>query len=220
MKVKLLMMIISVIVMVAGTLITISSFSRKRETPPEAQLSSVVQDPVARVGGPHNGWEVNFFPALEERIKQIGLPKLETSVERVSDLELRYWYDASPETINGLVIRRFGDDWSARWIRQSREGWPSRVTQERLDVPKSGWTEFWTKVTDSGILTMPDGEEINCTSGVLDGAGLVVEVLTHQGYRTYRYDNPQRGACAEAKQMMRIEGIMADEFSLHRFSVK
>jgi hypothetical protein len=196
-----------VLELVAAALLSISSWAQKNERPSREAVSN-------------NGWKVRFVPALEERTRDIGRPKLDTKVVGASDLELRYWLDASPDTINGLVIRRSGDVWSARWISQTREGWPSRMRQEDLGVPKSGWNDFWMKLTDHGIFRLPDGDEINCSSGALDGIGLVVEVLTKQGYRTYRYDNPQLGACAEAKQLMIIHGIMTDEFSLQRFSTR
>lgn len=205
-KWKLPMMITLIIVLVVGAVVAISSFSSKKE---------IVQDPASREVISNNGWEVMFFSALEERTQKVGLPKLETNVVNTNDLELRYWYDAAPHTINGLVIRHSSDVWSASRIRQTRDPWPSPMRQEDLGVPKSGWNALWKQLTDAGILTLPDSDDINCTSGALDGIGIVVEVLTKQGYRTYRYDNPQLGACAEAKQLMTIQGILADEFNLH-----
>jgi hypothetical protein len=195
------MMIISVIVLFATALVTISSCSQKNERPSREAVSN-------------NGWEVSFFPALEERTREVGLPKLERNVAGASDRELRFWYDAHPNLINGFVIRRTGDVWSARGIRQSQNWWPSPLIQDALGAPKSGWDAFWKKLTDAGILTLPDSYEINCTSGALDGGAYVVEVLTKEGYRTYRYDNPQLGACAEAKIMVSIEAILAHEFTI------
>jgi hypothetical protein len=195
------MMIISVIVLFATALVTISSCSQKNERPSREAVSN-------------NGWEVSFFPALEERTREVGLPKLEPNVAGATDLELRFWYDAHPNLINGFVIRRTGDVWSARGIRQSQNWWPSPLIQDALGAPKSGWDAFWKKLPNAGILTLPDSYEINCTSGALDGGAYVVEVLTKEGYRTYRYDNPQLGACAEAKIMVSIEAILAHEFTI------
>jgi hypothetical protein len=113
------MMIISVIVLFATALVTISSCSQKNERPSREAVSN-------------NGWEVSFFPALEERTREVGLPKLERNVAGASDLELRFWYDAHPNLINGFVIRRTGDVWSARGIRQSQNWWPSPLIQDAL----------------------------------------------------------------------------------------
>jgi hypothetical protein len=55
------MMIISVIVLFATALVTISSCSQKNERPSREAVSN-------------NGWEVSFFPALEERTREVGLP--------------------------------------------------------------------------------------------------------------------------------------------------
>ncbi len=196
------MAIISVIVLVVGAVVTISSFSKKKDRPPREARSI-------------RPWEGVFFSELEEPTREVGLAKLETKVVNAGDLEVRYWYDGLPFMIHGVVVRRSGDVWSAVGIRQVRQVWPSPLKQEDLGVPKSGWQEFWKRLTDAGILTMPDADEVKCSSGALDGVQLVVEVLTNHGYRTYHYNNPQLGACAEAKQMMIINGIMEDELNPH-----
>jgi hypothetical protein len=203
---------VSVVVLFAGALVMTPFFSHEKEMPPEARLSSTIQGPESRAAV--SGWEDSFFSALEERTERIGLSNLKTSVIGAEEVELRFWYDARPDTINGFVIRRSGDVWSARGIRQSRNSWPSPLIQEAFGVPKSGWNAFWKQLTDAGILTLPDSIEINCTSGALDGGAYVVEVLTKQGYRTYRYDNPQLGGCTEAKTLVSIERILADELTI------
>ena len=68
------MMIISVIVLFATALVTISSCSHKNERPSREAVSN-------------NGWKVSFFPALEERTREVGLPKLERNVAGATDLE-------------------------------------------------------------------------------------------------------------------------------------
>lgn len=42
----------------------------------------------------------------------------------------------------------------------------------------------------------------------------VVEINKDQKYRTYLYDNPSEAKCSEAKQMLEIARIIAEEFDL------
>ena len=115
--------------------------------------------------------------------------------------------------INGVVSRRANDRWSAVGIHQLRNRWPSKVRQEVLKPPRSGWDNLWKQLLDAGLLGLPDSDQIKCSYSVLDGVGLVLETISKQKYRTYRYSNPQLAPCAEAKQVVKIEGILADEFT-------
>jgi hypothetical protein len=87
------------------------------------------------------------------------------------------------------------------------------IQQESLGPPKSGWEAAWKRLTDAKILTLPDGS-VNCKTEVLDGIGYVVETNVNRKYRTYRYGNPSLATCDEAKQIVRIEAILADEFQI------
>src|SRR5262249_1387727 len=131
------------------------------------------------------------------------------------DLEVRFWYDGRPHLINGFIIRRHGDQWSAIGIRQTNEGEPPQVSQEVLPKPKSGWDAAWQRLVNAGILTLPDGwSNKKCHSEVLDGGAYVVETKVNRVYRTYMYGNPQFAKCDEAKLILLIEKIIADEFAL------
>jgi hypothetical protein len=165
--------------------------------------------------GPAAEWERSFFKALEQRTGRINLPSLRTIILSNDDLEIRFWYNASPDIINGFAIRRSGKQWTAIGIRQIGERQDSPVRQEALGTPKSGWEVAWKRLVDAGILTLPDGSKVKCRAEVLDGAGFVVETNANGIYRTYHYSNPQFADCDEAKRIMLIEEIIADEFGLH-----
>lgn len=156
--------------------------------------------------------EPSFFKALGERTKKVNLPNLRGMVLSDQDLEVRFWYDGHPRIINGFVIRRWANQWSALGIRQTGEGQDSSLKQEALRTPKSGWKTAWQRLVAAGILTLPDGSKVKCRTEVLDGAGFVVETNVKRVYRTYRYSNPQFAKCDEAKQVLLIEQIIADEF--------
>lgn len=159
--------------------------------------------------------EASFFSALEERTSKINLPRLQASGVTDDHLELRYWYDARPEVINGFVIRRLDNNhWSALGIRQARDRWPSTVLQKDLGTPRSGWDALWKQLTDAGMLVIPDVDQTKCSGQILDGGGVVIEVLSNKMYRTYRFNNPTVGACEEAKQMRLIDKTISEEFNL------
>jgi len=159
-------------------------------------------------------WESYFFPQLEKRTQAVDLPSLRTMRFSETDVEVRFWSDASPDNIRGFVIRRRGDKWSALELYQERRPWPSAVKLEDLGTAKSGWDTFWKQLTAAGILVLPDSDETNCRSGGLDGLGYVFEVVAENKYRTYRYHNPQFADCEEAKRVVSIVDLITDEFNI------
>ena len=163
---------------------------------------------------PKFNWESYFFPALEERTKKVELASLSAMHLAETDVEVRFWLDASPDRIEGFVFRRRGDSWSATRLYQRRRAWPSAVKLENLGTPKSGWDNFWKQLTDKGILVLPDSDETKCLKGGLDGIGYVFEVVAEQKYRTYRYSTPQFAECEEAKRVLSIVDLMIDEFNI------
>ncbi|HEX6717736.1 MAG TPA: hypothetical protein VF088_11535 [Pyrinomonadaceae bacterium] len=175
----------------------------KNQTPPALSL----EIPDAR-------WEPLFFEALEKHTKKAGIASLRSMVLPDQDLEVRFWYDHF-EVIQGVIIRRSGEKWSASYLRQKSDHEVS-LEQENLEAPKSGWNDAWNKLTSAGILVLPDGSAANCKSEVLDGIGYVVETNLNRKYRTYRYGNPQFSGCDEARRILAIESILAEEFSLPR----
>jgi hypothetical protein len=163
---------------------------------------------------PRAEWEPFFFTSLEEHTKGVNLPSLRTILLPQDDLEIRFWYNALPDSLNGVILRRSSGQWSAAHLRGSYERKRFRVEQESFKEPKSGWEAAWEKLVNAGILTLPDSSEVNCHSGVLDGISYVVEINANKTYRTYRYGNPEFAQCNEAKQIVSIEEIIANEFRL------
>lgn len=207
--------ILALLALLVGLSITTAFLLHKKNSIPLVQASSR-QHVESQFEVRDTEWETGFFSALEERTKRINLPRLRGADLRIETIEFRFWYDARPDIINGFVIRRANDNWSAVGIRQQDNRWPSPVTQKSIGSPKSGWDAFWKRLTTAGILTLPDSDETTCSADVLDGGALVVETVAKQEYRTYRYSNPQFAKCDEAQRLLLIESIIADEFSLHR----
>jgi hypothetical protein len=167
-----------------------------------------------RLEVPDAAWVRGFFNFFDEHTDEHDLPSLRKVILPGGDLEVRFWYDARPTSVNGFVFRRSSGQWSAAHLRLAREPGHSPVERTPLATPKSGWGEAWTRLVNAGILTLPDGSESQCHAGVLDGMGYVVETNLDATYRAYRYDNPRYANCAGAKQIMLIEEIIADEFAI------
>jgi hypothetical protein len=89
-----------------------------------------------------------------------------------------------------------------------------------LKNPKSGWEALWQKLVEAGILTLPDSSELEYKNDVTDGKSYVVETNVENVYRTYEYGNPNYEELKEAKQIIKIGQIIADEFDLDSFSIK
>ena len=83
-----------------------------------------------------------------------------------------------------------------------------------IQSPKSAWEIFWKNLVDIGVLTLPDQPRPQCPAEALDGISYIVETNVDRKYRTYMYGNPQWMKCSEAKQMLKLEKTIRDEFSL------
>ena len=182
-----------------------------------AQSESVTKNAQAAQGLsleiPDAAWEPVFFEDLNDRTKRSGISNLRQTVLADDDLEVRFWFDHF-EQIDGVIIRRSGQEWSAISIRDREQHQPSSLEQESLRVPKSGWEATWKKLTSAGILTLADGSMTKCKPDVLDGIGYVIETNFNRKYRTYRYGNPQRADCDEAKRILLMETILFEELDL------
>jgi len=183
--------------------------TQQRNTAPADQTAQQLKIEI-----PDAPWEPAFFEQLETRTTAVKLPQLRTVVLPENDLEVRFWYEGM-EIINGVVIRRIGQQWSANSIYQTVNSKPSSAKMVLLDPPKSGWDGLWNKLVDAGILTLPDSPQPRCSSEALDGIGYVVETNVNRTYRTYMYSNPQLMECPEAKQILKIQETLGEAFSLH-----
>ena len=75
---------------------------------------------------------------------------------------------------------------------------------------------MWNRVTEEGILTLPDSSQLSGEVSVRDGESFVVEFKTDGNYRTYLYPNPDQQKWEEAKHMLKIVEILSSEFHIDR----
>jgi hypothetical protein len=200
--------LILALIVVATTVVLVVN----RNTTTE-HLQSLSRRQTLQLDIPDSPWEPAFFTALEERTRAVGLSSLRTVLLPENDLEVRFWHDRL-EIVSGVVIRRTGQEWSASWIYQVEDSRPSSARLVALDQPKSGWEVFWKNLVEGGILTLPDSPRPQCPTEALDGISYVVETNVDGKYRTYMYSNPQLMKCAEAKQLLQLDEMIRQEFSL------
>jgi hypothetical protein len=166
---------------------------------------------------PNDTWEPIYFRSINERTGEANVPSLRTVVLPEGDFEVRVWAGFGLYGIDGLILRRSADRWSAVHLHGMSGRPPLGKYERELDAPKSGWPNAWQRLVDAGVLTLPDSSSIKCDSGINDGKSYVVEVNKDRVYRTYQYDNPDYAKCAEAKQMIKIGEVLAEEFGLEEF---
>lgn len=179
-----------------------------------------------RVMLPDARWVPIFFEStglasksINERTKEANLQSLRTLLLPDKDLEVRVWAGFGVEGVDGFILRRYSNQWSAIYLRGMAERPPFPNSQTALGTPKSGWEPVWQSLIGAGIVTLPDASALGCDTYGKDGMSYVVEINMNKTYRTYSYPDPKYLECEEAKQMKRIAEIIADEFGLLNFGI-
>lgn len=181
---------------------------------------------------PNDSWVKIYFgetpgitrPGLDKVTRQNGFSILRENILPDNDLEVRFWVGFGLYGNDGLILKRDSGNWSAVNLRQMlchvEEDGKDKRGKFTLEPPKSGWNTLWQKLIDAGVLTLPDSSKLKYEGGVLDGKGYVIETNYDYLYRTYHYPNPDNEKLKEAKQMIKIGEIIADEFGLESFNIK
>ena len=185
---------------------------QKRQPIPAAQERREL-----RLSIPTDGWEPIFFEPINERVDMAGLAHLRTVSLPKDDLEVRVWVGFGLTALEGFILKRAQGQWSATHLEGIHQRLPKGEYQKLLQTPESGWEAAWRRLVDAGILTLPDASAVGCSAGINDGKSYVVEVNKDKAYRTYMYDNPNHAKCDEAKQMLKVGEIIAEEFGVEEF---
>ena len=193
------------------TILTLSSFL---PSPQGNKVTPVTVQKELQLIVPKDIWEPIFFQAIDERAKHDRLKTLRSGALPGDDLEVRVWHGFGVTALQGFVLKRTGGRWSAIHLRGITRATPSQESQQTLQPPKSGWERFWQRLRDAGILSLPDAAAIGCSVLINDGMSYVVEYNSNGIYRTYMYDNPKFAKCGEAKRMIEIGEIIAEEFDV------
>src|SRR5688572_14464185 len=134
-----------------------------------------------------------------------------------ADIELRLWGGFGVTTLDGFLLSRTNDQWKALHLYSEWDGKKMIDRTTEIKEPSSGWQTVWNSLLAHRLLTLPDGDSIDCNPGMNDGFSYVVEVKKGANYRTYMYENPSvkgKNLCKEADEILAISKIITTEFGL------
>lgn len=147
---------------------------------------------------------------IKQATKLAGLPELRKTLLKKGDIEIRVWRGFGLSPLEAVILKREGNQWSAKHIKTDNYYDFEKVEVKQLNAPKSGWETFWKQIVNKEILTLPDSSEIGCNIYTIDGVGYVVEINQERIYRIFSYPTTRR--CNEAIQMEEIGEIIGEEF--------
>ena len=152
---------------------------------------------------------------IDRVAKLAGFATLKTMHQDHGDVEVRVWYGFGLFALEGFVIKRNNNQWSAYHLKADHYSlvYTKRVALLQLPSPKSGWEQCWLQLANGGVLSLPSGTE----GPDPDVEAFYVETLDSGAYRNYQYITPEYSDTPNAKLMLAIGDIIADEFVLKRF---
>jgi hypothetical protein len=154
---------------------------------------------------------------IDQVAKLAGLSSLRLSNLAPTDAEARVWYGFGQILLEGFVIKRNHNQWSAFHLKADSHNprYIEKVAQIQLRAPESGWETCWQRLVDAGLLTLPSGTE----GPDPDVEAFYVETMAGGSYRNYEYISPEYSKSPNAKRMLSIGDIISEEFGLARFHV-
>lgn len=214
---KLLIVFLVFLLLGTGTAVWFITRRPDGKKPEENHLRKSQEREPLRKATSEARWEPIFLKMINERLTESGIAELRTVQMTGNDFEVRVWVGFGGKGEDGLILRHSSNKWSGLHLLGISEGPRLVSTVSNLAAPRSGWEAAWQKLTEAGLLTLPDAPAAGCSTQIFDGVSYVVEINKDQEYRTYLYDNPSHSKCSEAKQMLEIGGIIAEEFDLSEF---
>jgi hypothetical protein len=178
---------------------------------PDSQPSS---SPIASLD---YSWKSGLFPFINERTNIAGLKKLEAMRLPPDDLEVRIWHGFGLIVPAGVVLKRSAGNWTAIYLASVSKKRHRGDSERIINEPKSGWQSCWSRLTNAGVLTLPDATQLGKEPVDPDVLSYVVELNIGGDYRTYHYTYPEANVHTEAKQMIEIGDIIAEEFGTPQF---
>jgi len=154
---------------------------------------------------------------IDRMSKLAGMVPLKTANLAQTDTEIRVWYGFGLFALEGFVVKRTNNQWSAFHLKADHYSAlaTKRVARVQLAAPKSGWESCWQRLVSAGVLILPSGTE----GPDPDAEGFYVEIMDGGSYRNYQYNDPEYSESPNAKRMLTIGDIISAEFGLSRFHV-
>jgi hypothetical protein len=168
---------------------------------------------------PNEIWVRVFFEAadlsskpINELTREAKLPNLRTTLLPENDLEVRIWNGFGAEgKVHGIFLRRSNNKWAVIRLYSPGKDLNIQYSETRREA-RSGSNNAWSRLVSAGILTLQDAPEVECGEIGKDAEAYVIEVNANQTYRTYHSASPETATCEQAKQLLKIVDIIAEEF--------
>ena len=167
---------------------------------------------------PDSRWEQIFFNLINKTTKLGKLEELRKTSLREGDIEVRVWRGFGLGDLEGVILKRINNQWTAFHVKADDYAEPQRVEVKEVKPLKSSWESFWKNLAEQGLLTLRDPSEINCEDSGIDGTNYVVEINQNKIYRTYRMR--EDGKCDGVRQMEKIDDLIGEEFDSGREQCK
>jgi hypothetical protein len=167
---------------------------------------------------PQRSEPVSLEKAVNWGAKQGGLETLREVFLANGDFEVRFWKSQQPTGLSGFVFRKRGEKYSAYNVDKILFDEKQKLGKAYIN-PQSDWETVVRKLNEAEIFTLSDSSELKNYKGnnITDGFSYIVEINKDEVYRIYEYRNPDRAENPEAKQIVKIGNIIAEEFGLEEF---
>ena len=169
-----------------------------------------------------NGYKDKIFSEyINPLTEKYDFVRLREKYYSGEDFEVRVWISTSQT--DGFIINHIDGYWSAIAIKEidckrfsyypKDKGY--NLGKINLHSPKSGWENTWQKLLEAGIVDLPNSNDVSH----IDGISYIVETNQNGKYRIYFYSNPNVQKTEEARRVVKIGEIIADEFGLDNFKI-
>lgn len=160
-------------------------------------------------------WERIFLgQAVGELLPTAKLrPLLETPLGE-DETEIRIWRGFGVGVLEGLILKRTEGRWAAVYLEEKVKDTQPISSEARLvelSEPKSGWEQFWQRLSQLNLLRMEPANAEECYGKLIDGTSVVVEISQDGRYRTYMYQLDV-SECRNSSTMGLISEYIGEQF--------
>lgn len=139
--------------------------------------------------GGEKQWERIYFPAINERLKNAQIEKLEDVVVPSDSMEIRIWtgFDGSP--LRGLILRKQNAQSSAEFLPPSDSS--NTAETKPLLLSAQDWDRLWNDLDRTRIMNLNDPMDV---AGIDEGT-VVIEVKSYDSYKNGKFSgvNSKKG---------------------------
>ena len=116
---------------------------------------------------------------MDQAARLKGLPGYGLRNSSAGDAEIRVWYGFGLSPLQGFLIKRANNQWSASHLKADNYSDPKRIAKIQLPSTKSGWESCWQRLVNlvsllcpaQNVEPDPDIERFYMPNNSLDASG-------------------------------------------------